>query len=99
MHTCTFSPKLGSRRRSKLFLLWVTNFKSAYVGGSDGGSILLTLRYCNYDDVGLAPNVITYYEMLLVTSPKCGHKCSELVRCVGRRVSDLVRCVGHRFRI
>lgn len=30
-------------------------------------------------------------------SPKCGHTCSELVRCVVRKVSKLVRCVGHRY--
>ena len=37
---------------------------------------MLTLRYCHYNDVGLAPNVITYNEMVLAINEfKKWHDC------------------------
>ena len=63
-HLC---PHFGLAPR---FLVWAPHFRSAYGGGGagDGGSNLLTLRYLHYNDVGLAPNVITCYDMLLATN-------------------------------
>ena len=52
--------------KDTFFLVWAPHFTSAYgKGGRRAGSILLTLRYWHYNDVGLAPNVITCYDMLL----------------------------------
>ena len=37
---------------------------------------MLTFRLCHYDEAGLTPNKITYYNMLIVTN-KChiGYNC------------------------
>ena len=51
-----------------LFFVCTPHFTSAYGGGGGGGgggSILLTLIYGYYNDVELAPNVITCYDILL----------------------------------
>ena len=52
-----------------IFLVWAPHFTSAYGAraAAGGGSNLLTLRYLHYNDVGLAPNVMTCYDMLLAT--------------------------------
>ena len=69
--------------------MWAQHLTSAYGAGGSGRAILLTLRYWNYNDVGLATNAITYYEMLLATTEyENWHDCArEGPRTVGQIAS------------
>ena len=62
------------------FLVWTQHFTSVYGAAvAGGGAILLTLRYLHYIDVGLAPNAITCYDMLLATNEfKNWHFCTNV---------------------
>ena len=72
------------------FLKGAPHFTSAYGASGGGGSILLILRYWHYNDVGLAPNVITCYDMLLATNEfKNWHFCTIVhPRTVGLSASS-----------
>ena len=52
------------------FSKWVPHFTSAYgaAATASGVSNFLTLRYCHYKDLGIAPNLIAYYKMLVASN-------------------------------
>ena len=59
-------------------------------GAVGRGANLLTLRIWNYDKLGLDPNAITYYEMLLVTNEyqNCNN-CIKMDLCTVDLITSL----------